>query len=185
MSEYLGDRRKALEEGFFAKQERKLLDEIRGQKEREAGIEALAGTCGVCDEAVLAALLKAGIEVETLPALTLIPLVAVAWADGTLDADERKAVLAAAVESGVRKGDAPYQLLEGWLAVRPPDNLFDAWLDYAAELHHVLDDGERKIVRDDLVRRATAVADAAGGVLGMARVSGAEKKVIRQIKDVL
>lgn len=186
MSDYLGDRRKALEEGFFAQQERKLLDEIREQKQTDEGIQALAGACGVRDEAVLAALLHGGIEVETLPALTLIPLVVVAWASGKVEETERKAVLEAAAAAGISRSEPPYALLEAWLSVRPPEKLFDAWLAYASELREILDADERATLRDDLVDRATAVADAAGGVLGIGpRISAAEKRVLQQIKDAL
>ena len=68
----------------------------------------------------------------------LLPLVVVAWADGTVDAKERKAVLEAAEGAGVAKGDAPHALLEAWLAVRPPENFMDAWEGYARELRDVL-----------------------------------------------
>ena len=53
MTEYLGDRRKALEESFFAKHEHKLREEIRAQKEKEDGMQALAANCGVKDAGVL------------------------------------------------------------------------------------------------------------------------------------
>ena len=186
MTEYLGDRRKALEESFFAKHENKLREEIRAQQQKQDGMAALAGNCGVKDAAVLEALIDAGIEPETLPALTLLPLVVVAWADGSVDPKERSAVLEAAESAGIAKGDSPYTLLDAWLAVRPPENFMDAWEAYAGELREILSEEQRATVRSDIVERARRVADAAGGVLGLgSRISRAEKEVLKRIEAAL
>ena len=186
MTEYLGDRRKALEESFFAKHEQKLRADIRAQKEKEQGMEALAANCGVKDAGVLGALIDAGIEPETLPALTLLPLVVVAWADGTVDAKERKAVLEAAEGAGIAKGDSPHALLEAWLEVRPPENFMDAWEGYARELRDVLGEAQRESVRRDIVDRARSVAEATGGVLGLgSKISREEKEVLKRVEAAL
>ena len=182
----LSDRRKALEESFFSKREAKLLEQIQEERRLEEGLQALAGECGVEDEKVLAALMHAGIEAETLAALTLIPLVAVAWANGTIETAEREAVLEAAERSGVSKGEPPFELLEAWLAFRPPDTLMESWLGYARELRTLLSDEEREVVRNDIAERAFKIADAAGGIMGLgSRVSRAEKVVLEQIKDAI
>ncbi len=182
----LGDRRKALEESFFSKREAKLRQQIQEERKHEEGLQALAGECGVRDEAVLAALLHAGIEAETLAALTLIPLVSVAWANGSIEPAEREAVLEAANQSGVRKGEPPFELLDAWLAFRPPETLMESWLAYAKELRTILSEDERKAVREDIVSRALQVADAAGGIMGLgSRVSRAEKEVVKQIEAAI
>ena len=54
----------------------------------------------VADDAVLEKLANFGMDASTLAALSLAPLVLVAWADGEVDAKERDAVLAAAAEVG-------------------------------------------------------------------------------------
>ena len=186
MTEYLGDRRKALEESFFAKHEHKLREEIREQQQKEDGMKALAANCGVTDAGVLEALLNAGIEPETLPALTLLPLVAVAWADGSVDSKERTAVLEAVESAGISKGDAPYALLDAWLEVRPPENFMDAWEGYARELQEILGEKQRETFRRDIVESARSVADASGGVLGLgSRISREEKEVLKRIEAAL
>lgn len=182
----LVDRRKALEESFFSKREAKLREQIQEERKHEEGVAALAGECGVQDKEVLAALLHAGIEAETLAALTLIPLVAVAWANGNIEPAEREALLEAADGAGVRKGEPPFELLDAWLAFRPPETLMESWLAYARELRTILDDSERKALRDDIVSRAHEIADAAGGIMGLgSRVSRAEKDVLKQIEEAI
>ena len=62
----------------------------------------------------------------------------------------------------------------------------DAWLGFAAELHGILDEAEIASVRKDIMKRARAVADAAGGVLGFGpRISRAEKKILKRIEAAL
>ena len=54
------------------------------------------------------------------------------------------------------------------------------------ELRTILDEGERKALRDDLVSRALKIAEAAGGIMGLgSRVSRAEKAVLDQIEDAI
>jgi len=80
--EFLGDRRKALEKSFFVKENERLraaLNEKRAAEERKA---ALADVSGITDDAVLSHLDALDIGCDTLTALSLIPVVAVADASG-------------------------------------------------------------------------------------------------------
>jgi uncharacterized membrane protein YkoI len=104
--EFLGDRRKALEEEFFAKQNQRLLRQFRETMAVKAKHEALAAASGITDAAVLEQLAAVDLSSETMAALALVPLVEVAWADGTLDAKERSALLAAAEDAGLSQDSA-------------------------------------------------------------------------------
>ena len=177
--EFLGDRRKALEDQFFAKQDQKLLEQLRARAAAQTAIEALRKVSGVTDEAVLNKLVELGICSDTLAALSLIPLVAVAWADGTVEANERKAVLSAAAEAGVDEGDLSHELLGSWLDARPGRELIDAWRDYIRGLSEQLDPVARGALKHELLDRARQVAEAAGGFLGYGN------KVSQQEEDVL
>jgi len=72
--EFFGDRRRALEEEFFRKQENTLLNQLRTAQAKESAQEALAATTGVRDSAVLHKLSALGITSDTLLALGLVPL---------------------------------------------------------------------------------------------------------------
>jgi len=52
----------------------------------------------------LDSLIASGISPDTIAAVSLIPLVAVAWADKKLEAKERDAILNAATEAGISAG---------------------------------------------------------------------------------
>jgi uncharacterized tellurite resistance protein B-like protein len=180
-SEFLGDRKKALEESFFAKQNAAVLERMREKRERVAAIEALSRTSNIADRAILEKLVELGIDAATWAALSLVPLVEVAWADGDVKAKEREAVLAAAHEQGIESGSPSHQLLEAWLTERPASSLFASWGAYATELAANLDSHQRAALHRDLADRAHAVARAAGGILGIGAESEAERRVIEAL----
>lgn len=179
----LSDRGRALEEAFFAKQNEVLRQRLHEAGDAKAKREAFATASGVTDDAVLDKLIAMGIGIETLAALGLVPLVLVAWADGSIDARERSAVLAAVAEIGLGDDSPSYQLLEGWLAKRPAAELLATWKSYIGAISASLDGEARKLLREELLGRARVVAEAAGGILGLGRrVSGAEDAMLRDLE---
>src|SRR5688500_14881473 len=125
-----GDRGKSLEDAFFARENealRQRLLEIEGTKQKK---EAFSAASGITDDAVLERLTALNIGSDTVAALSLVPVVVVAWADGGIDPKERSATLSAAAEAGLDKQSASYQLLDQWLAKRPSPALLATWKDY-------------------------------------------------------
>jgi hypothetical protein len=180
----LGDRRKALEEEFFAKHNQQLLRQLRETTGAKAKTEALAAASGITDAAVLEQLADINLSSETVAALSLIPLIEVAWADGRLDAKEQSALLAAAEHAGLSKGSASYELLEEWSRERPSPQLLAAWKAYVAALSRTLDAQAKQALKQDLLGRARAVAEAAGGFLGLGnRISSAEQAVLTELEQ--
>jgi hypothetical protein len=185
MSDFLADRRRALEDSFFAQLDRALLEKLRAQVMAEEGKQALSTASGIHDEAVLDGLMALGIEVKTVAALTLIPLVEMAWAHGGVAQKERDAILKAAHENGVTPGSAADQLLDCWLNEKPDSKLLAVWKDYVAALRQSADPGAFEKIRDDILDRAEHVAQAADGFLGMASVSAREKAMLAELEQAL
>lgn len=181
-AQVLGERKKALEEQFFARQEKELRERVRREQAAKARREALAEASGIHDEAVLDRLAALELDGETVAALSLVPLVEVAWADRALHAAERAAVLRAARESGVAPDSAAWVLLESWLETRPDAALLTAWEGYVEALVAGLDPQERRALRHELLDRARAVAEAAGGFLGVGKVSEAETAMLARLE---
>lgn len=180
--EFLGDRKRALEEEFFRKQEQALLAQLRAAQAQESALEALATATGVQDRAVLQTLLSLGITSDTLLALGLVPLVAVAWADGTLADRERQAIVSGLGAAGIVADSPAGQLVQTWLASPPPASMLEAWTSYTAALAAALPPAERTQLRDSVLGRARAVAEAAGGFLGFGnRVSPAEEALLQRL----
>jgi hypothetical protein len=181
--EFLGERRKALEEEFFRKQDEKLRAQLRARLESQAHREALARASGITDAAVLDRLVGLGLDADTVAALALVPLVRVAWADGRMDERERQAVRAAARERGIDDASPAGLLLEGWLSTAPPSSLREAWVGYVQALCARLSAPERERLREEVLGRARAVADAAGGFLGLgSKVSQAERDELARLE---
>lgn len=172
------ERRHALEESFFYKKDQELLEQYRAKLNQDHEKTELAEITGIHDEAVLNELLALKIGPQTIAALALVPLVQIAWADGSVQAQEREAILKAAEKSGVRPGTPARAILETWLEDEPEDDLVQAWHDYVRELCKSLDGGARSALKADLIGRATEVAKSAGGILGVGAISAPEKKVL-------
>ena len=180
--EFLSDRRRALEEEFFRKQENALLNQLRATQAQESAQEALAAATGVRDSTVLHKLSTLGIASDTLLALGLVPLVAIAWADGTLDDKERHAISANLGVAGIVADSPAGQLVQNWLSNPPPASMLEAWSSYASSLAPALSPTERNNLRDSVLGRARAVAEAAGGFLGFGnRVSKAEEELLQRL----
>jgi uncharacterized membrane protein YebE (DUF533 family) len=181
-NEPLEERRKALENSFFAKQEEKLLTELRAKQAAEFAQQHLVEASGISDETLIRRLIELGIAAETLAALSLAPLVAVAWADGTVDAKERSAILAAAAELGILPSHVGHRLVEAWLDKPPGRDLLTTWIEYVGALAEELTPAELHALRDDLLRRARGVAEITGGLLGLGnRISKTEQAVLDRL----
>ena len=180
--DFLADRRKALEESFFRKRNTELLEKLKQQAVLDAKRNELAMVSGIQDEKLLDRLAGLDLGSETVAALSLVPMVRVAWADGHLDDKEREAILKAAVEAGVNESSASYHWLITWLENQPDEDLVNTWMEYTKALCATLDDDARLAIRDGLIRRSREVAEAAGGFLGLTNpISAAEDKVIQEM----
>lgn len=180
--DFLGDRKKALEDAFFHAEEEKQIQKMRAELDKKSGRDDLRSVSGISDDAVLDQLVATGVTGRTVAALSLVPLLRVAWADGKMDERERDAVLAAAQGKGIEVGSAAFQLLHGWLDRAPSDALFDSWKAYIRELSSSLVTPQRALLKKQILDFANDVAKAAGGILGMRKVSAAEERALAEIQ---
>ena len=111
-----------------------------------------------------------------------MPLIQVAWADGAIQDNERTAILQGAHGKGLEKGTDGYELLQAWLAKRPSDELIEAWEGYIKALAAQLNDEQNRLLKNQIVGFAKMVAGAAGGFLGIGRVSASEEKALNRIE---
>ena len=183
MSESLFDRGKALENQFFGQQDQQLLEKLRHEIAAKEAKDALSSASGITDPKVLDGLIHHEVTAETLTSISLVPLVAVAWADANMDDKEKEAILKAADKIGVSAGTASHELLEQWLENRPGPDLLTSWKDYIAALKTTLDEAAVNQLKTTVVGRARQVAEAAGGFLGIASVSEVENSVISELEN--
>ncbi len=176
---------RSLEESFFLKRDAELVAEMRRRETLQTRKKALTEVSGITSEDVLDQLVEHEIHAETLAAFSLVPIIEVAWADGAIQSAEEAVVLRAVEGAGIQKESVAFQLVQEWLK-RPPDpKLMKCWMDYTRALMSELTHEACESVRQTVLGHARAVAEAAGGFLGLGRVSHAEEKILRVLKEAL
>lgn len=179
------DRRRGLEEEFFARQNRELIEKLRAQQSREEAARELELALGIKDPQVLGGLADLGVTPSVALALSLVPLVTVAWADHKMDDRERSAILKAANEQGLAQGTAAYDLLLSWLNQKPEESLFNAWALYVKGLRTSLNSDTFATLEAQIIERARSIAAATGGFLGLgSKVSDVEQKELDRLTQV-
>lgn len=178
----MDERRSALEDEFFHKQNTAKIAAMKEKLTVQATKEELRKMSGMTDDAVLDKLVGLGLSGKTVAALSLVPLIAVAWADGEIQDNERDAILHGASGKGLEAGSPGHELLSSWLAKQPDESLFAAWEGYIKSLTSQLNDEQTRMLKKQVVNFAQLVAGADGGLLGLRKVSGSEQKVLARIE---
>lgn len=185
MDDNLQRRGNALEDLFFQQRDRQLMEQLSKELADTQARTALAQVSGISNEQVLQALVNQNIGPGNMICLTMVPLVQVAWADGEVQPDEAAAIRRAANENGVKSDSASGELLNRWLARKPPVELYQAWKLYLTSIKTTLDEASFRQVAEAIWKRAETVAHAAGGFLGIGSTSVSEKKVLDELKSLL
>jgi hypothetical protein len=181
----LRERVNALEDKFFADLDAQLLAELRSNQERENTVAEFSRITGVTDENVLKSVIKLGVSAESIAALRVFPLVAVAWADGMLEDSERETVMDLA-SNHIGKTDSPsYKLLRNWLETKPSSEVMSAWTTYAKGIVAAMSEPDAVAFKDSLLGEINAVASANGGILGWGSISKGEHAVMNEITAAL
>lgn len=177
----LRERGKALEDAFYAKKNKELLLQLRQELETGDQHEDLRAATGLTDIALLHRLLDLEVTAEAIAAMSMAPMVLVAWADGKLDGKERDAIIQAAEEHGIGPESVAGQILQSWLNEQPGDDLKEVWLDYTRALCETLSAGDQVKLADNMMGRCKQVAEAAGGFLGLGSISRVELDMIAEL----
>ena len=180
-----GEDRVAMVDALFAEQDAALIAKLKEKSAKNKDAQALRERSGIKDDGLIQRLLELEITAGTFTAMQMIPLIEVAWADGKMEAKEREAVLNAAAQHGISPGTPEQQLLAGWLDRKPTDTLLETWMQYTREIAEQLEPGERETLRHRLLDDARAVAEAAGGFLGMgSKISKEEEAMLKNLAGV-
>ncbi len=174
---------RALEDAFFHKRDAELIAEMRRREAEQNRRKALAEVSGITDESVLDQLVEHDIHAETLAAFSLIPVIEVAWSDGKIQPEECKILLQALADAGIQKDGVACRLVEHWMDQRPNPKLMEIWKNYTRVLISELSPEAGESIKETIMRHARAVAEAAGGFLGFARLSRQEEEALRSIEE--
>ena len=181
--ELFGDRRRSREEEYFRRQEKELIEKLQQRGREEATRRRMAERTGVADEELLRDLQALGYTPETVMLLHLVPLLQMAWAEGSVSDRERDLIIEAARARGIDKDSPADHQLTAWLASRPSDELFEKTLRAIGAILQARPSEEREANQLDLLSRLTAIASASGGILGFGKVSPQEQQVLARVSE--
>jgi hypothetical protein len=176
------ERGRALEEEYFRRKNREILDRMQLEARNEQARREMGAQIGLDDPEMLRELQKLGFTPETVALLPLVPVVQVAWADGDVADAERSAIFKVARARGIAEGSAAYHQLAAWLSDRPSPAVFDG----ATRLIRAVVDSpaaatEGKLSADELVGYCESIASASGGLFGLKRISSEERDLLSSL----
>lgn len=124
----------------------------------------------------LGARIKAlGFHGERARVFDLMPLIHVAWADGSISRQERSKILELLEERGITSGSDAFMMVESMLEEAPSQAFMDETLGLLREAA-----GDKRA--ESMVDLCVQIADASGGFLGLGeRISDAERERIEAI----
>ena len=179
------DRAHSLEEEYFHRKEREVIDKMRVRAAAEEQRRRLGEKAGVADEELLNDLQALGYTPETVMMLYLVPVIQTAWAEGGVSPKERDLIVKAARSRGITEGTPCDQQLQMWLTTRPSDEVFEKSLRAIRTLLQAQPENAREASEKDLLSLATAIASASGGIVGFGAVSPEEQQILKHISDEL
>ncbi|MBC8073081.1 MAG: TerB family tellurite resistance protein, partial [Deltaproteobacteria bacterium] len=155
----------------------------RLRKVLEANAQAMEETSSIAaavstdDTALAEQIRKLGFDGESAKVFDLLPLVHVAWADGTVQAGERKAIMRVVASRGLGPDSDGAKLLAALLDERPPESFMRQSREVLGKLI-----GSTDAKADDIVELCMKVAAASGGFLGLGeRIGDEERQLIAEI----
>jgi len=107
--------------------------------------------------------------------LYLVPLIYVAWADGSITSRERSLILELAKADG-----AAQRQLAQWLDERPPRVFFERSFGVIRSL---IAAGDRPETTRDLLSSCVRIAEESGGILGIGSISMEERAAIERVAE--
>jgi hypothetical protein len=174
-------RGRSLEDDYFRKKDRELIEKIRVAAAAEQARKDLGHQAGLDDPELVQELLDLGFTPDTVGLLPLVPIIQMAWAEGGITKAERELILRLARSRGIEAGSTADGQLTAWLTEQPPEAVFTR---ARRLIRAMLDSGSAPsdaLNADDLVKYCEDIASASGGILGIGRISAEERALLTSI----
>jgi len=176
------DRRTNVEEEYFRRKERELIKRLRQKAEEEIQRKDLADAIGLENQEILDILQEMGFDRATVVLLYLVPLLEVAWSDGSVSDEEKRLIHEAAKSHGISEGTAAYAMLGRWLESKPDAVLFQRALKVIRDITGFQSDEAWQTSGRKIITACEKIAAASGGFLGLGpKISSEEKAVLRRV----
>jgi hypothetical protein len=176
-------RERALEYEFFHRVDEELWQNLRNSLEFSKKRDAIVDATGITDDAVIRELVELEMNSDTIFALSLFPLIWVAWADGHIGSRQRLLILDSAHAIGHERDTVSHYLINAWLDHEPGRRLQTLWKDYIRSVCQTLGPESRQSLRSDMLARASQVADAVNIRYGFHELEQAQMAVLAEIEE--
>jgi hypothetical protein len=183
----LAERGRALEEEYFRKKDRELVEKMRHAAAADQARGELSKQTGVSDSAVLSELQELGFTADTVILLPLVPVLELAWAEGGITPAERQMLVSLARSRGIAEGTAADRQLTAWMATQPAPEVFAKAGRLISALLSSGSGVAQGLTADQLVSYCEQIASASGGLLGLPirAISMEERTLISRIASDL
>ena len=184
----LAERGRAIEEEYFRRKDRELVDKMRQSAAAEAARGEMSRTTGLQDPALLKELQDLGFTPETVVLLPVVPVLEMAWAEGGITTAERQLLVTLARQRGIAAGSTADAQLSDWMTHRPSDEVFaraTRLIRAMIEEGGTESEGAAHWSVDDVIRYSESIASASGGIFGLGKISADEREVLATIAEAL
>ncbi|WP_105355578.1 MULTISPECIES: hypothetical protein [Pirellulaceae] len=173
-------------DSMFVAENEELLAKLREQIKYDEQVEELSKAIGIEDKSLIQSLMDLGITPHSMAALTMYPMVCVAYADGVLNLEERDLIMKMANEWNMKPGDAGFEVLNHWLVEGPTEDGFAVWKKYIQTVMTQMTPQQIADLKLSIMNRSHAVATVVGDVLGRFgnRTNKAEDARLAEIESV-
>jgi hypothetical protein len=181
----LARRGRALEDEYFREKDRKLVEKLRQAAVAERARREMGAQIGSDDPEMLQELQALGFTPDTVILLPLVPVVQMAWVDGSVAPAERALIVELARSRGVADGSAADRLLSEWLTGQPGPPVLESAMRLIRGMLAAQPSDHPALTADDLVRYSERIAEASGGIFGINRISAEERALLATIAAAL
>ena len=171
----------ALEDEYFRKRDRELMEKFRQAAATEQARKDLGRKAGLDDPELVQELHDLGFTPRPSCCCRSLPIIEVAWAERGITKAERELILRLARSRGVEAGSAADRQLTEWLTSRPAETVFARARRLIRAMLESASAPAGELKADDLVKYCEEIASASGGILGIGRISAEERALLSSI----
>lgn len=171
------------EDKYFQEIEKERRERLRREREldaiRQVERDGIAQSLSTSEE-IAAEALELGFDADTARVLPLMPLIEVAWADGSVSLKEERTILSVAVDHGIEEGSPAYNFMTRLFNERPSELFFERT---NRVLMHMAKSDPKTWKEMSLPELCRQVAEASGGFLGVfgEKISVTEMALINEL----
>ena len=172
---------KGREDAYFRQKEAELAAKLRQRFHQQQDRERLVEEVGLHDQQILRTFEELGFSRDTAMILHLVPLVQVAWSDGSVTGAERAKIREVAALRGLAPGTPGYVMLESLLDTCPSPGAVDVCWRVIKAMFTAWPEEKRQAFEVSLPAYAAEVASVSGGLLGFGSISAEERTALQRI----